>query len=490
MVIGDSTVATLSDAARAGNWVMWPPGVFTLRILKLDKILQESKAKRFWPLILGCFPSRLVLSPPPPNHPSLIHSETWLVLLGPQRKLCLNQSMSPWQLWPNSTKKDPNANKQHIFEAPSPASWKLLASPSSCCPPPSAAIVDSEENRTAGTHLVSSSTTQTNPSHTDMAFQRADPEPFIPEQMQHEDIPNHVFMVHAVAPARPPAKNEDFAIVTFDPLPGNALHFGAVRRVIRDFLRLEKRVAYEDIQPTHLGQALVRFTHAYDRDTLVQESPHVYDNVNVTFCKHDEGRNWRRAQFNHDYWLILLGFPNDYWSEKHIQNALGTFAKVLLWEADDRLLTRLLVRAKVKDVEKVPHFIVYEDPHNVDGESWTIQCEVLKHKPQDEGPPEENPIPENLDLEISPPYDFFGLGQPINGQNAEQNQGQNQGAWNPWLADLQSQNQQMQEQPMQMDLNEVPVHELKEHIDPNQPLRAGSRPTPSSYKPCGASPRR
>lgn len=96
--------------------------------------------------------------------------------------------------------------------------------------------------------------------------------------------------MRAVAPVRPPARNENLAI-TIDLLPSNPLQFAAVRSVIRDFLHLEKRINFLDIQPTNLGQALVCPTHAYHRDTLVEESPHVYDNVNVTFFKHDQGRN-------------------------------------------------------------------------------------------------------------------------------------------------------------------------------------------------------
>lgn len=72
-------------------------------------------------------------------------------------------------------------------------------------------------------------------------------------------------MARAVAPVRPPARNENLAIVTVNPLPGNPLHFGAVRGLLRDFLQLEKRVAFDDIHPTNLGQALVRLTHAYNR---------------------------------------------------------------------------------------------------------------------------------------------------------------------------------------------------------------------------------
>ena len=43
-------------------------------------------------------------------------------------------------------------------------------------------------------------------------------------------------MVRVVAWSRPPARNEDLAIVTVHPFPGNVLNFGAVRAVLRDFL--------------------------------------------------------------------------------------------------------------------------------------------------------------------------------------------------------------------------------------------------------------
>lgn len=55
---------------------------------------------------------------------------------------------------------------------------------------------------------------------------------------------------------------------------------------------------------------------------------------------------------------LLLGFPSDYWSERHIQQAVGTFVRVLLYEADSTFLARPLARARVKDVQKVPQFIV------------------------------------------------------------------------------------------------------------------------------------
>lgn len=261
-----------------------------------------------------------------------------------------------------------------------PGAWLFLNSSSSSVQP-SAAIVATRENPHSPLPLPTCYSAHLLSIKEFMAFQWADRAPFIPGHLQYEDVPNREFMTRAVAPIRPPARNENLAIVTFDPLPGNPMSFAAVRSVLRDFLQLEKRVQFLDIQLTHLGQALVRLTHTYTRDALVEESPHPFDNVNVTFTKHDQGRNWRRAELNHECWLLLLGFPSDYLSERHITQAVGKFARVLLFEADERYLARVLVRARVKDVTKVPQFVVYEDPDIVDGESWTIQCEVLQHKP-------------------------------------------------------------------------------------------------------------
>ena len=225
-------------------------------------------------------------------------------------------------------------------------------------------------------------------------------------------------MVRAVAPYRPPARNEDLAIVSFNPLPNNEMQFAAVRAVLRDFLHHERPTAFLDIQPTHLGQALVQFAHAYDRDELIAQSPIVFGDVSVSFCKHNQGRNWRIAQFHHECWLLVLGLPNDYWTERHIHGAIGEFARVLHFEADPRQKCRLLIRARVTDLEMIPQFIVYSDPDSVNGDSWTLQCEILQQVQQNhqQAPPEEE-IPNELNMEPIIPFDFFGLGQPIDGNN-------------------------------------------------------------------------
>jgi len=123
-----------------------------------------------------------------------------------------------------------------------------------------------------------------------MAYQRSDPRLFIPEGFNWEDTPDREFMSRAVAPMRPPATNEDLAIVTFNPLPGNELNFAAVPNIVREFLAMQ-RIGHRAVMPCHLGQAYVRFTHAYDRDNLVRHSPCPFGNIQLSFAKHNEGRN-------------------------------------------------------------------------------------------------------------------------------------------------------------------------------------------------------
>lgn len=129
-----------------------------------------------------------------------------------------------------------------------------------------------------------------------------------------EDMPNRPMMVRVVAGRRPARRNEDLAIVTINPLPGNPMHSPAIEEVLREFLVEHRRVNIIEVQPCHLGHAFVRFEHDYDRDIFVLESPHQYGDVNITFTQHNQGRNWRRVNFNQECWLMLMDFPNDYWN--------------------------------------------------------------------------------------------------------------------------------------------------------------------------------
>jgi hypothetical protein len=85
-----------------------------------------------------------------------------------------------------------------------------------------------------------------------------------------------------------------------DPLPQHQAHFAAIRDVANEFLLQHKRVRIREIQKSHLGQALVRFEHIYDRDNMIAQSPHPYGDVAFSFVKHNEGRNWRSVEYNRE----------------------------------------------------------------------------------------------------------------------------------------------------------------------------------------------
>jgi hypothetical protein len=51
---------------------------------------------------------------------------------------------------------------------------------------------------------------------------------------------------------------------------------------------------------------------------------------------------------------MLMGFPLDHWNLECIHNAIGSFGKVLLWENDKSNLARLLMKARVTDLQDTP----------------------------------------------------------------------------------------------------------------------------------------
>ena len=130
---------------------------------------------------------------------------------------------------------------------------------------------------------------------------------------------------------------------------------------------------------------------------MVQLSPMVFGNIEIKFVKHDQGSNWRAIDFNDDVWMLMMGFPDDYKTERHIHNAINDFGRVVLWEESEHFPGRVMVRARVTSVHEVPQFLLYTDPTNPTGQSWTIQCEVMQRAPNAVEPPQEEYVPEDID---------------------------------------------------------------------------------------------
>lgn len=217
--------------------------------------------------------------------------------------------------------------------------------------------------------------------------------------------------------------NEDVAIITIHPMPPHEVQFPVIYDIVREFVVEHMRVEIKEIQPCHLGQAFVRFEYVHDRDRLVHTSPHHHSGLEFSLAKHNQGRNWTSINFNRECWLMLLGFPLDYWDQLSVENAIGSFGRLVSWEKDLSHLARIILRARVVDLESVPEFIVMTEGEGFLGQSWTIQCEIIQHEPLDVMPADEAPFPD-VGGGPNPPYDFFGFGQegmpPFHQEQAEQ----------------------------------------------------------------------
>jgi hypothetical protein len=72
-----------------------------------------------------------------------------------------------------------------------------------------------------------------------MAFQSADPAPFMPRGFQRLEVPGGRVMARVVSRKAPPM-HDDWALLFIEPLPQHHVSFGAIRDVANEFLLQHK----------------------------------------------------------------------------------------------------------------------------------------------------------------------------------------------------------------------------------------------------------
>jgi hypothetical protein len=210
----------------------------------------------------------------------------------------------------------------------------------------------------------------------EMAFHRVDPTSFLPHGFVAQQVDHREIMVCTVTRPQPSA-HEDWGIVLVQPLPEHEVNFHIFDDIIREYLVGVRHVQVRSIQRSHLGQALVRFRFAFDRDNLVAMGPQQALGFSFTVIRHNEAWNQRALYFNHECWLLVLGFPLDFWTHEHIKNAVGSFGRVLMWDPDPSNVTRFLVRARVTSLQEVPQFIIFSVAEGFQGVSCIVQCDIV-----------------------------------------------------------------------------------------------------------------
>lgn len=163
-------------------------------------------------------------------------------------------------------------------------------------------------------------------------------------------------------------------------------------------------------------------------------------------------------------------FSVDYQKQEYLDNTICTFGKVLSQKKDMSILTRLIVKVGVLDLESVVHHIILSDAEDFQGESWTIQCEVTQNDLLVGLPSDEYPMP-NDHINPNASFDRFGYRQVglilvDEGENENNNAPYNQAIalWEPWLDNLQAQPNQGADMPIPsfnlgpgINLNELPM---------------------------------
>lgn len=81
-------------------------------------------------------------------------------------------------------------------------------------------------------------------------------------------------------------------------MPDLQVPFANIREILGEFIRDVKHLGFSEITPCPFGQACVKLNSPFDRDALVNQSPHAFGDVHVIFQKHNQGINWRGLAMN------------------------------------------------------------------------------------------------------------------------------------------------------------------------------------------------
>ncbi|TVT99539.1 hypothetical protein EJB05_55088, partial [Eragrostis curvula] len=220
-----------------------------------------------------------------------------------------------------------------------------------------------------------------------MAYNHVDPTPFLPRHFHRVEVPGRAVMARMIG-GRAPPRNEEIGIAIIDPMPDHQVQFANIHDVLDDFFRLHLRVRIRDIQPCPFGQAYVKFDTILDRDRIADAGYIAFDDVHIRVIRHNEAANRSRVTFEREVWLMLIGFPLDYWHLHYVESAISSFGKVQVWEQDNSNLARII-------------------------------CEIINETPFAPPAPNEEPVPDIDDVGDDMPFDFFGFGQIAHGNAPE-----------------------------------------------------------------------
>jgi len=145
------------------------------------------------------------------------------------------------------------------------------------------------------------------------------------------------------------------------------MDFDDIRESLAQFLNVQMNMPYHAIQPCPFGQAYVTLSYMSHRDFLINNGPHQFGNMHISFIPHDRAWNNRTTVYTHEVWLLLIGLNLDLWSYTLVEKAVSQFGKMIVWEENHNHMGHTLVKARVTRLDVVPWFLNFsegEDPES------------------------------------------------------------------------------------------------------------------------------
>lgn len=106
------------------------------------------------------------------------------------------------------------------------------------------------------------------------------------------------------------AYNEDLAIAFL--LPAVAKEdLQELAEAIKSYFRQELGVRLNEVQPSPIGDAFMRFGSPIERERFLDRVIQFGHGYTLRFIKHDEGNHVRMHDMDREVWVMLMLFPND-----------------------------------------------------------------------------------------------------------------------------------------------------------------------------------
>lgn len=238
-----------------------------------------------------------------------------------------------------------------------------------------------------------------------MANFPVNPFPFVPDQFEIEDGgPNRVARAYVNLSGEPVRAHDEFVLAEDVDEVLEVQDYPGFMQQIRHFLVNEVRIPMKSgcIHPFSI--ALFKLENVFYRDILFAGNPYDIDGVRVRFVRHDHGLNRRDKDYTRYGWILMLGFPLDYRTLEHVDQAITCFGKMVRWHNPPTKLGYVLVKCLYNEPQTVPRSIVFRQGiRQGAGWSWSVPVYILDWEHPEELFPEHDDIPPGGNPHPMPP---------------------------------------------------------------------------------------